>query len=107
MALQAKSLAARRLRLSIRSILLLKTEFYTVKLYTFFAAIALCLTMVSHSIAQEAGDETADYLVETVLTGLDDPFGLAVRSGKSKDGFSDLYIAESGALRVVDRKSVV
>ncbi len=65
------------------------------------AAIAMNLAVGYPAVAQQPGDETADYTVETVLTGLDNPWGLAVRPGQAKAGVAALYIAESGTRRVV------
>ncbi len=49
----------------------------------------------------EGRDETAEYLVETVVTGLDRPSGLAVRLAAPRGGPFEIFIAERGAGRVV------
>ncbi len=63
---------------------------------------------VPAGVAQDAaprfaplGDETENYLVETVLGGLDGPAGLVLRAGSAKAGPHELLIAEGNAGRVV------
>ena len=53
------------------------------------------------AFAQPAEDESAGYTVETVLGGLDNPWGLAIRAGRDKAGPHELFLAESGAGRVI------
>jgi hypothetical protein len=49
----------------------------------------------------EGRDESAQYVVETAVTGLDEPSGLAVRLGTPRGGPFELFISERGAGRVV------
>lgn len=49
----------------------------------------------------EGRDESAQYDVETVVTRLHDPSGLAVRLGTPRGGPFELFISERGAGRVV------
>jgi hypothetical protein len=49
----------------------------------------------------EPADETAQYTVETLATGLNNPCGLALRRGAPPAGPFGLYFSESGAGRVV------
>ena len=46
-------------------------------------------------------DQSAVYTVEIVLRGLEHPSGLALRKGEKKAGPHELFLAESGAGRVV------
>jgi hypothetical protein len=49
----------------------------------------------------EPGDESAQFTVETLARGLDNPCGLAVRPGTPAGGAYELFLSESGAGRVV------
>ena len=51
--------------------------------------------------AAEIGDESAGYTVETVYSALDHPEALVVRRHESDQGPHELFIADSGAGRVV------
>lgn len=51
--------------------------------------------------AAAAGDESTQYVVETLLAGLDNPTGLALRPGAAAEGPFELHLSESGAGRVV------
>ena len=68
---------------------------------------AISLACFSSALAQSSvtfaptGDETADFETKVLLTDLDNPTGLAVRPTQAKHGPYELYIAESGAGRVV------
>ena len=53
------------------------------------------------STAQPTGDESADYQTESVLSGLDNPWGIAVRADRKAAGPHELFVAESGAGRVI------
>ena len=46
-------------------------------------------------------DESANYQVQTILSDLDNPCGLAVRSTRAKNGPYDLFLAESGKGRIL------
>lgn len=63
--------------------------------------IVSLLVAVMPARAQEAEDKTAEYTVETVVEGLDNPWGLAIRAGREKNGPHELFVAESGAGRVI------
>ena len=49
----------------------------------------------------EPGDESAQFVVETVAGGLDNPCGLAVRPGAPVGGAYELFLSESGAGQVL------
>ena len=69
--------------------------------------LAMSLACFSSALAESSvgvvptGDESADYLTEILLGNLDNPAGLALRPVQKKNGPYDLFIAESGAGRVV------
>ncbi len=48
-----------------------------------------------------AEDESASFTVEAVLSGLDNPWGMVIRAGRDPSGSHELFIAESGAGRVI------
>ncbi len=48
-----------------------------------------------------AEDESASFTVEAVLSGLDNPWGLVIRAGRDPLGPHELFVAESGAGRVI------
>lgn len=48
-----------------------------------------------------ADDESSRFTAKTVLNGLDNPCGLAIRPGRDALGPHELFIAESGAGRVI------
>lgn len=79
----------------------MKTAIGSVKPIAVVAAISLILAAGACAAAVEVGDETAAFSVKPVLTGLDNPCGLAVRPGHLQNGSAELFVAESGALRVV------
>ncbi|MCG8448708.1 MAG: hypothetical protein MI725_03885 [Pirellulales bacterium] len=80
--------------------LLLKQMF----LATSFAAL---WSLATYAAAQQqpesalSGDESSDFQVETLLSNLDNPTGLAVRLNRLKTGPYELLLAESGAGRVL------
>src|SRR5688572_21680684 len=49
----------------------------------------------------EPGDESAQFVVETVASGLDNPCSIAIRAGNVPTAPFDIVVAESGAGRVV------
>jgi len=49
----------------------------------------------------EPGDESPQYVVETVASGLDNPYGVAVRPITAEGSAAELYLSESGAGRIV------
>ena len=49
----------------------------------------------------ESADESTQFSVETLLSGLDNPISLAVRPGSPAAGPWELFVAESGAGRVI------
>src|SRR5262245_12415126 len=46
-------------------------------------------------------DDSAKYTVETLLTGLDNPYGLVLRPGAPADGPYEIFMSESGAGRIL------
>jgi len=74
-------------------------------------ALVLIVTMVAIAVpvgAQDSigsyaplGDESGNFTVETILDGLKSPAGITVRAGKSEAGAHELFVAESGAGRVI------
>lgn len=73
-------------------------------------AILLSLLAGPWAIAQQAtpqphfilpGEATAHYKVETVLTGLDHPCGLALRPAWSREVAAELFLIERGAGRIL------
>jgi hypothetical protein len=73
-----------------------------------FVILSLCVSMVSTHAEQaaipnfaEPADESAQYTVETLATGLNHPCGLAVRPSAPEAGPFELFFSESGAGRVV------
>lgn len=64
-------------------------------------AVAVLALAPQFALAQLSEDETSNYATETVLRGLDNPWGLAIRAGRDKAGPHELFIAESGAGRVI------
>lgn len=67
--------------------------------YLFFW-VAICSTAQAVIVAPP-GNESANYNFETIRKGLDNPWGLAVRGGRSNDGPHELFVAESGAGQVI------
>jgi hypothetical protein len=53
----------------------------------------------------EPGDESDQYNVETILTGLDNPCAIVVRPGASGSAPYELYLSESGAGQILRIKS--
>ena len=53
----------------------------------------------------EPADESDQYNVETLLTGLDNPCAIVVRPGASATGPYELYLSESGAGQILRLKS--
>lgn len=75
-------------------------------LTVFFLSTALAGTL--QVIAQDSKtryapleDESSNYEMETIHNELDNPGGLAIRSGSAKTGPHEIFIAESGAGRVI------
>jgi hypothetical protein len=68
-----------------------------------FVALAAALPIATASSADflPPQDESDRYTVTTVLSGLDNPWGLAVRPGRKPDGPHELFVAESGAGQVI------
>jgi len=68
-----------------------------------FAAVLYTIALGQEEPSADASpDDLSDnYTVEIVLGDLDNPYGLAVRNGKAKTGPHELFLAESGAGRVV------
>jgi hypothetical protein len=65
------------------------------------SAVAALAFVPSFALAQSAEDESANFSTEMVLSGLDSPWGLAIRAGRGKAGPHELFLAESGAGRVI------
>jgi hypothetical protein len=53
----------------------------------------------------EPADESDEYQVETLLTGLDNPCAIALRPGAAAGAPFELYLSESGAGRILRLKS--
>ncbi len=69
----------------------------------FVVALALASRIV---VAQTtdylpAEDESASFTAEAVLSGLDNPWGMVIRAGRDTSGPHELFVAESGAGRVI------
>ncbi len=77
----------------------------SVTLYeAFLIALLFCVSTVhAQSLVSFApvGDETADFEMQVLLSDLDNPVGLALRPTQAKRGPYELYLAESGAGRIV------
>lgn len=66
------------------------------------AFYVIALTFGAQGVADLlAQDDSADFKVETVLSGLDNPWGVVLRAGRDTSGPHELLIAESGAGRVI------
>ena len=71
---------------------------------TFMAALALEASLASAQPPASVvpiGDESASFEVETILSDLDNPCGLTVRPTRTTSGPYDLFLAESGAGRIL------
>ncbi len=64
-------------------------------------AVAALALVAQFALAQPTEDESANFATEMVLSGLDSPWGLAIRAGRDKTGPHELFLAESGAGRVI------
>ena len=62
--------------------------------------LVLCVCLCGQACGVGIVDESADYTVETVCEGLEDPTGLAVRRWSSDEPPHEFFVAESGAGRV-------
>ncbi|MCH2114842.1 MAG: hypothetical protein MK171_08035 [Pirellulales bacterium] len=51
--------------------------------------------------SMSVGDESANFLVDTILSDLDNPCGLAARPLRGGEGPDELFLAESGAGRIL------
>jgi hypothetical protein len=72
--------------------------------------LTLCVAALSaspsHALEEppafaESRDDSASYRVDTILTGLDHPTSVVVRPGSEGLGTAELFVAESGAGRVL------
>lgn len=86
------------------------------RLLMYFASVACVASMASAADDfAPTEDRTADYQVRTLISGLDNPAGIAMRATESTSGPYELFFAESGAGRIVrvatnaieDREEVV
>lgn len=81
------------------------SSFAPLRLRVSLLCIAITL-FAAFATAQEpaaGGDESEQYAVDKLVGGLDNPAGLAIRTGVATEGepTSELFVAESGAGRVV------